>query len=70
MGNCFRHKCFVEQCSKEITVLDCHYGHNVPYREGGEDTVDNLRPICPQCNSGMGSELSIDEWNTKLRSHH
>ena len=70
MGNCFRHKCFVEQCSKEITVLDCHYGHNVPYREGGEDTVDNLRPICPQCNSGMGSELSIDEWNIKLKSHH
>jgi 5-methylcytosine-specific restriction endonuclease McrA len=69
-GNCCRHNCYVEECKNEITAWDFHAGHNIPYSEGGEDKIDNLRPICSKCNLSMGDQFTIDEWNLKLRSYH
>ena len=30
-------------------------GHIIPESCGGFATIDNLRPICSQCNSSMGN---------------
>jgi hypothetical protein len=32
---------------------DWHLGHVIPSRYGGQFTTENLRPICPNCNSEM-----------------
>ena len=36
-----------------------HSGHVISEFNGGETTIDNLRPICSRCNSRMG----ITNWN-------
>jgi hypothetical protein len=41
---------------KSIGQRDFHAGHFIPERDGGETTVENLRPICPSCNLSMGSQ--------------
>lgn len=38
-----------------ITQLSFHCGHVVAEAKGGKLHVDNLRPICGQCNSSMGT---------------
>jgi len=42
------------------SILNCleswHAGHIVAAANGGSDTAENLRPICPPCNLSMGSE--------------
>jgi hypothetical protein len=43
-------------CSTEpITRGNFHCGHVLSEATGGTATVDNLRPICPNCNSSMGT---------------
>ena len=48
-GNC--------QCCKTEVIsrnnFDC--GHIISEKEGGEVTLDNLKPICRSCNSSMGT---------------
>jgi 5-methylcytosine-specific restriction endonuclease McrA len=39
----------------DITQLSFHCGHVVPEAHGGEIIVDNLRPVCQNCNSSMGT---------------
>lgn len=68
--NCCRHNCFIDNCINEITAWDFHCGHNIPFSEGGKDTVENLRPICERCNKEMGNDFTIDEWNEKLKSYY
>jgi 5-methylcytosine-specific restriction endonuclease McrA len=41
--------------SEEIGQLDFHVGHVVSIKEGGDTTINNLRPICSTCNLSMGS---------------
>jgi len=43
-------------CKKEkIDSNNFHCGHVVAEAKGGDLTVPNLRPICPPCNSSMGT---------------
>jgi hypothetical protein len=43
-------------CQREpITMNNFHAGHIKSEREGGTTTLDNLAPICPLCNSSMGT---------------
>lgn len=35
---------------------DWEAGHIMSVKEGGTDTLDNLRPICKSCNRSMGTE--------------
>lgn len=44
----------------DITQLSFHCGHIIPESQGGENTVENLRPICQNCNSSMGSKNFYD----------
>lgn len=39
---------------KNITQFDFHCGHVVAEVKGGNTNVDNLRPICSNCNLSMG----------------
>jgi 5-methylcytosine-specific restriction endonuclease McrA len=58
--NIGRTKCL---CCKheEIRQIEFHCGHIIAEVNGGETNVENLRPICAQCNLSMGS-MSMDEF--------
>ena len=44
----------------DITQLSFHCGHVIAERNGGQTTIDNLRPICQNCNSSMGTMNMTD----------
>ena len=49
-------------CKKEkIDVRNFHCGHVIAEVNGGDLTIPNLRPICPPCNSAMGTR-SMNEF--------
>lgn len=62
-GKCYEHRCYVRWCRNRIDVYNFHMGHNVPESKGGERDLRNLRPICANCNQGMGDRMTIDEWS-------
>jgi 5-methylcytosine-specific restriction endonuclease McrA len=43
-----------------ITQLSFHAGHIIAESNGGETNVSNLKPICQNCNSSMGTKNMID----------
>jgi len=48
-------------CKREsITVANFECGHIVAVKNGGEDKIQNLRPICSQCNRSMGTKNMND----------
>ena len=54
-----KHRC----CCCKIRYIrntDFHAGHIIAQSKGGKDTIENLRPICSQCNLGMGTINMID----------
>jgi len=50
---------------RDMTARDFIAGHVVPEKHGGTIGVDNLRPICSPCNSGMGSR-NMGAWQKKM----
>lgn len=48
-----------------IQQIDFHCGHVVPEAKGGPTTVENLRPICAQCNLCMGT-ANLEEFKRKF----
>lgn len=64
-GEVYKHKCVTKWCHRIITVFDFEVGHNIPESKGGATSPENLRPICRQCNIGMGNRYTIDEWSKK-----
>jgi len=49
---------------EEIRQIEFHCGHIKSESTGGETTVENLRPICAQCNLSMGS-MDMFEFKNK-----
>jgi hypothetical protein len=45
----------------DITQLSFHCGHIIPECNGGELTLSNLKPICQNCNSSMGT-MNMDDF--------
>ena len=43
-----------------------HCGHIMPKCRGGEDSIENLRPICANCNARMGCR-HWDEYETQTK---
>lgn len=41
-------------CEEYITKENCVFGHIQSFATGGQTEVDNLRPICTECNGSMG----------------
>ena len=57
-------------CQREpITINNFHAGHVKSEREGGSTTLDNLAPICPLCNSSMGT-MHMNEFINKYNLHY
>lgn len=61
-GNVMSTKCY---CCKSAVIEfpNFHCGHVVPASLGGKNTVDNLRPICQNCNLSMGNQNMKDFMN-------
>ena len=55
--------CYV--CNKTIHMSDFDVGHNIARAKGGSDNIANYRPICRQCNRGMGT-MAIETYKAKL----
>lgn len=58
-------KCYV--CGKTIHISEFEVGHNKAVAKGGSDNINNLRPICRQCNLSMGT-MSIETFKKKYFS--
>jgi len=46
---------------QNIRQIEFHCGHVIAEKNGGKTNVDNLRPICAQCNLSMGT-MNMDEF--------
>ena len=44
-----------------IRQIEFHCGHVIAEAKGGEMTIENMRPICAQCNLSMGT-TNMDEF--------
>ena len=49
----------------KINQFSFHCGHVISEKNGGEMKVDNLRPICQNCNSSMGTK-NMNEFKKML----
>ena len=67
-GKTFSAKCPVQWCTREISVFSFEAGHNIPESKGGNTTIDNLIPICGDCNRSMGDRFTIDEFRREYAS--
>jgi hypothetical protein len=58
-----KHKCL---CCKntDIIQMSFHCGHIIAESKGGETNLSNLKPICQNCNSSMGSQNMNDFMKT------
>jgi hypothetical protein len=56
-------KCY--SCGYPVTHSHFEVGHNKALASGGNDDIDNLRPICSDCNKAMGSSMTIEEFKSK-----
>jgi hypothetical protein len=45
----------------DITQLSFNCGHIIPECKGGETILSNLKPICQNCNSSMGT-MNMDDF--------
>ncbi len=55
-------KCYV--CERPIMHDNFDVAHDKAVSNGGKDNISNLRPICKQCNSSMGT-MSIEKFKEK-----
>ena len=56
-------KCYV--CTDKISFDNFHCGHIIAESNGGKLSLDNLEPICANCNLTMGTE-NLLEYKNKL----
>jgi hypothetical protein len=57
---CGEHECYIE-CGKIICQGDFECGHVISKKNDGDTTVENLKPICSQCNKSMGT-VNLEEF--------
>lgn len=70
VGSVFDSNCTVKWCKAPINPFTFEVGHNIPESKGGKTTIENLRPICSQCNKSMGNRYTIDEFTEKFMEDH
>ena len=51
-----------------ISMRHHHVGHVVSEKHGGKCTIDNLRPVCANCNLSMGT-MNMNEYIEKFGLH-
>ncbi len=67
IGKKYEAKCHVVWCHNVLTPFTFEAGHNIPFSKGGETSLDNLRPICSDCNKSMGNRYTIDEFSEAFK---
>lgn len=55
-------------CGKIIDVFDFECGHILSVKNGGENCIENLKPICSLCNKSMGTQ-DLNEFALKYYKH-
>lgn len=60
IGNDIRTSECLIGCGNQIQVTNFECGHVISRKEGGEVTIQNLRPICGPCNKSIGSKNMLD----------
>lgn len=68
IGEKFDSKCYVTWCNNRITCFGFDCGHNIPESKGGQTNIENLRPICRNCNLSMGNSFTIDNWDSAFQT--
>ena len=63
----FSNKCYVSWCNNIINVFNFQVGHDIPESKGGTLDIDNLKPICGNCNLSMSNNYSIKEWSNLIK---
>lgn len=58
LGNVMDGGCYC--CDKGISFTGFHAGHVISDAQGGQATIENLRPVCSSCNLSMGTMLMSD----------
>ena len=53
---------------QEIRQIEFHCGHIIAEVNGGKTNIDNLRPICAQCNLSMG-KMNMDSFMKKYMAN-
>ena len=54
-------------CSTEIiSISNFECGHIKSEKDGGEVNIDNLRPICGNCNKSIGTK-NMDDFMTQYK---
>ena len=64
----FSNKCYVSWCDNIINVFNFQVGHDIPESKGGTLDIDNLKPICGNCNLSMSNNYSIKEWSNLIKN--
>ena len=67
-GEKYNNKCNIVWCMSIISVFNLHVGHDIPESRGGRACIENLKPICSNCNLSMSSKYSISEWNNNFKN--
>ena len=62
-GDKYSSKCHVAWCNNIINVFNYQVGHDIPESKGGSLDIENLKPICGNCNLSMGNKYTITEWS-------
>jgi len=53
-----------------MTPFHFEVGHNIPRSKGGLNDIDNLRPICGNCNRSMSDSYTIEEFSEISKRTH
>ena len=56
IGNVVNSKCYCCGISEINSINNFECGHVISKAMGGDESIDNLRPICSSCNKSMGTE--------------
>ena len=57
-GASFDGRCFC--CETDLRFEAFEVGHVIPVADGGNDSVDNLEPVCRSCNRSMGKRNMLE----------
>ena len=69
VGEVYFSKCYIVWCNNIINVFNYHTGHDIPNSKGGTLDIQNLKPICSNCNLSMGNKYTICEWNKLIKQN-
>lgn len=61
-------KCYC--CENDIDSKHFECGHIVSERNGGDLSIDNLRPVCSLCNKSIGTKNMNDFKNKYIKSNN